>query len=116
MESFGVRAARVGGIPPLKWASRDEPLEREAMTTDEPAAGAVMSVLAMPSPVAVTEQVIAPHPSVAFPLETAKVTVIPPAGASEEESAVTVKGMGTPMGIVPEGALFRVSESPVPAS
>ena len=84
-ESMGVSAAREGGVPPLKWAGSGAPLESEAITTDGPAAGAVMLIVAMPSPVEATEQVVAPQLSVALPLETVKVTVSPPAGARLEE-------------------------------
>ena len=43
-------------------------------------------------------------------------TVTPPAGVRSGPSAVTVKGMGVAMGTVLEGAVTRVSASPVPES
>ena len=86
------------------------------MTTEKPADGAVTFMVAMPSPVEETEHVADPQARVALPLATVKETVTPPAGARVGERAVTVNGMGTPMGTVPAGALFRVSESPLPES
>ena len=71
---------------------------------------------AMPSPVATVAHNAAPQERVAFPLTTAKVTVTPGAGARSGPRAVTVNGMGTPIGTVLAGAVLRVSESPVAES
>src|ERR1700733_8217717 len=103
-DSMDVRAERVGATPPLKWACRLAPLVREAVTIEAAAEGAVMFIVATPSPVAAMEQDAAPQERVAFPLTPVKVTVTPPAGTRSGERAVTVKGMGTPIGMVLDGA------------
>ena len=69
-ESMGVRAVRTGGVPPLKCASRLEPLVSEAVTTDAVPSIAVTVMVALPSPVAMTGQEFFPQPRAAFPLET----------------------------------------------
>ncbi len=38
-ESWGVSEERVGGVPPVNWAWREEPLVSEAVTTDRAEAG-----------------------------------------------------------------------------
>src|SRR5580704_12872220 len=53
-ERVGARAVRTGGAPPLKCACRLEPLVSEAMTTDAVPSIAVMVMVALPYPVAVT--------------------------------------------------------------
>src|ERR1700739_3473647 len=93
-ERVGVRAARVGGVPPLKCACRLAPLVSEAVTTELPGVGAIMFMVAMPSPVAVVEHADVPQERVALPLTTEKVTVTLPAGTRLGPSAVTVKGIG----------------------
>src|SRR3569833_2078630 len=86
------------------------------MTTEEPAIGAVIPMVANPSPVEGTEQMVDTQARVALPLATVNVMVTPTAGASEGARAVTVNGIVSPIGIVPEGAVLRVSESPSPES
>jgi hypothetical protein len=78
--------------------------------------GAVTLIVALPSPVVVIEQTTRPQPRVALPLITSKVTVTLPAGVRFGPRAVTVKGIGTPIGTVLAGAVFKVRESPVPES
>ena len=86
------------------------------MTTEAVEVGAVTVIVDAPSPVLVVVHMLAPQPRVALPLTTEKVTVTLPAGVSAGPRAVTEKGIGTPIGTVLEGAVLRVSESPVPES
>ena len=76
----------------------------------------VIRMEARPSPVAVTPQTWAPQPRAAEPPVTSYVTVTPPAGERSGPRAVTVNGVGTPMGTWPEGAARRVRASPEPES
>lgn len=67
-ENGDVSERSVGGVPPVKCASSLEPLESDAVTTDESLLVATTFMLARPSPVAITWQTGRPQASLAVPL------------------------------------------------
>ena len=69
-ESWGVREARTGGVPPANCACRLEPLVSAAVTMDNVPSAAVTFMVARPSPVEVTAQTGFPQASVAVPAVT----------------------------------------------
>src|SRR5215469_940801 len=70
MEREGLRAESTAGAPPVKWAWRLAPLVRLAVTTERVVSTAVTFMVAEPSPVAMTEQVVLPQARAAVPLVT----------------------------------------------
>src|ERR1035437_5535800 len=69
-ERAGVSAASTGGVPPLKCACTLDPLVSMAITTEAVASTAATFIVALPSPVVVTVQVLFPQPRVGVPLAT----------------------------------------------
>src|ERR1019366_7477864 len=113
---MGESALRMGGVPPTNSVLIVDPLVSDAATVDQLLPVAVTFMVARPSPVAVTAQVAWPHARVAVPATTVNKTVTPAARVWSAPRAVTVNGVGTPMGTVFMGAVTRVNVSLEPES
>jgi hypothetical protein len=74
-------------------------LVSETVTTVAAVLVEVTSIVALPSPLAVTEQEVDPQPSVADPLVTEYRTVSPLAAVPSEPFATTANASGTCIGI-----------------